>query len=99
MIARAFGPGGGVTMWGYDLVVIDSAPEKRTHRLKGASHHVFEGAAEPGHDLVDLRLGNDEGRRQHDEVAVDAIGLPRGRPPQQSRTPGGGAGTPGDAAT
>ena len=38
----------------------------------------------PSYNLVDLFFGYDEWRREHDQVAVNPIGVPRVRPHHQS---------------
>src|SRR6267378_1676838 len=55
------------------------------HGLRSCAHLQFrecllERLSEPAHDLADLFLRNDEGRRDHHEIAIRAIGLANVRP-------------------
>ena len=45
--------------------------------------------AEQAHHLVDLLLGDDERRRQHDQIAIASVGVPHVGPDHETRLQGG----------
>src|SRR5215207_2037186 len=82
MTARALGPGGGTTMYGYDE---SSGIGAGCPRQRPA--HRDERRVEPIHDHLDLVFGDDERWCDHDGIAAFAIGVADVRPHDESDVP------------